>query len=75
MFYDDFTRSAVLVLVGTAAEHWRRGLGKAVLTEGLRRLQKMGCARAFANAYDPPRCLYQSVLGTKEVSGTWFKEY
>jgi len=76
IFYDDFTRSAVSVLVGTAAEHWRRGLGRAVLTEGLRRLQEMGGTRVFANAYDPPAdALYGSVLGTKERSETWFKEF
>lgn len=33
---------------------YHRGLGKAGLTEGVQRLQKMGCTRMFANAYDPP---------------------
>jgi hypothetical protein len=74
-YYDDFTRSAVAVLVGTAAEHQRRGLGRTAMVEGLRRLQRMGCTRVLANAYDPPAdALYGSVLGTKEVSETWFKE-
>jgi len=76
IFYDDYTRSAVSVLVGTAAEHWRRGLGKAVMTEGMRRLRRMGCTRLLANAYDPPAdALYGSVLGTKEDSETWLKEF
>jgi mycothiol synthase len=76
IYYDAATRSAVSVLVGTAAEHWRRGLGKAVMSEGLRRLQKMGCTLVFANAYDPPAdALYGAVLGTKEVSETWLKEF
>lgn len=76
IFYDDYTRSAVSVLVGVAAGHWRRGLGKAVLTEGMRRLQKLGCTRLFANAYDPPAdALYRSVLGTSECSETWQKEF
>jgi hypothetical protein len=35
------SRSAVPVLVGIAAEHWRRGLGKAVMLEGMRRLQRL----------------------------------
>ncbi|MFN2227299.1 MAG: GNAT family N-acetyltransferase [Anaerolineae bacterium] len=74
IYYDDVTRSAVSVLVGTAAEHWRRGLGRAVMTEGLRRAQAMGCTRLFANAYDPPAdALYGAVLGTKEASETWYK--
>lgn len=76
IFYDDYTRSAVSVLVGTAAEHWRRGLGKAVMTEGMRRLHRMGCTRLFANAYDPPAdALYGSVLGTNEGSETWVKGF
>jgi mycothiol synthase len=76
IFYDDYTRSAVSVLVGTVAEHWRRGLGRAVLTEGMKRLHKMGCTRLLANAFDPPAdALYGSVLGTKEDSETWFKEF
>ncbi|MEW5868538.1 MAG: GNAT family N-acetyltransferase [Chloroflexota bacterium] len=74
IYFDDFTRSAVSVLVGTAAEHWRRGLGKAVMTEGMRRLQKLGCTRIFANAYDPPaNALYGSVMTTRQVSESWFK--
>jgi GNAT superfamily N-acetyltransferase len=75
ILYDDFTRSAVAVLVGTAAEHQRRGLGRAVMFEGLRRLQRMGCTLVLANAYDPPAdALYRSVLGTREDSETWCKE-
>jgi GNAT superfamily N-acetyltransferase len=75
IFYDDTTRSAVCVLVGTAAEHWRRGLGKAVIVEGMRRLQKLGCTRVFATAYDPPaNALYGSVMQTCQVSETWYKE-
>jgi len=75
IFYDDTTRSAVCVLVGTAAEHWRRGLGKAVMFEGMRRLKKMGCRRVFATAYDPPAyALYSSVMQSAQVTETWFKE-
>jgi GNAT superfamily N-acetyltransferase len=76
IYYDDDTRSAVCVLVGTAAGHQRRGLGKAVMFEGLRRLQRLGCTRVLANAYDPPAdALYGSVLNAKETSQTFLKEY
>lgn len=75
IFYDDYTRSAVSVLVGTASEHWRRGLGKAALAEGMRRLQKLGCTRLFATAYDPPAyALYRSMFQTMQIAETWFKE-
>jgi len=76
IFYDDYTRSAVSVLVGTATEHWRRGLGKATLTEGMRRLQQLGGTRLFANAYDPPAdALYGSVMPSMRVAETWCKEW
>jgi ribosomal protein S18 acetylase RimI-like enzyme len=74
IFYDDATRSAVCVLVGTAPEHQHRGLGKAVITEGLRRLQRMGGTRIFANGFDPPaNALYRSALGTSYRAESWFK--
>ena len=74
--YDDYTRSAVCVLVGTAAEHWRRGLGKAVMFEGLRRLQKLGCTRVLATATDPPAdALYRSVMQAHLVTDTWTKTW
>jgi mycothiol synthase len=73
--YDDATRSAVCVLVGTAAEHQRRGLGKAVLREAFQRLQRMGGTRVFATAYDPPADgLYGSVMETYDLAETWLKE-
>ncbi len=75
IWYDDFTRSAVCVLVGTASEHQRLGLGKAVITEGLRRLRNMGGTRVFANGFDPPaNALYRSALGTCYRAESWFKE-
>jgi len=75
IFYDDYTRSAVCVLVGTVVEHWRRGLGKAVIVEGMHRLQSMGCTRVFATAYDPPAdALYGSVMQNHMLAETWLKE-
>jgi mycothiol synthase len=74
IFYDDTTRSAVTVLVGTAAEHWRRGLGRAVITEGLRRLKAMGCTLVFSTAHEEPvDHLYRSVMQEMKVTDTWLK--
>jgi ribosomal protein S18 acetylase RimI-like enzyme len=76
LWYDDATRSAVCVLVGAAPEHQRRGLGKAVIVEGLRSLQRMGGTRAFANGYDPAaNALYGAALGTGELSDSWLKRW
>jgi mycothiol synthase len=74
IYYDDYTRSAVTVLVGTAAEHWQRGLGKAVITEGLRRLKEMGCTIVFSTAHEEPAdFLYRSVMQEMKVTDTWLK--
>lgn len=76
IFYDDYTRSAVTVLVGVAAEHWRRGLGKAVLTKGLQRLKTLGCTRVFSTAHEEPaNALYRSVLREMKITDTWIKEW
>lgn len=76
IYYDDYTRSAVTVLVGVAAEHWRRGLGKAVVTEGMQRLKHLGCTRVFSTANDDPaNALYRSVLQEMKVTDTWIKEW
>ena len=76
IYYDDYTRSAVTVLVGVAAEHWRRGLGKAVVLEGLRRLQQLGCTRVFSTANEAPAdALYRSVMTDRKVTDTWVKEF
>lgn len=76
IYYDDYTRSAVTVLVGVAAEHWRRGLGKAVVFEGMRRLKHLGCTRVFATASEEPAdALYHSVMTDMKVTDTWIKEW
>ncbi|MFZ6029426.1 MAG: GNAT family N-acetyltransferase [Chloroflexota bacterium] len=75
LYYDDCTRSAVTVLVGVAAEHWRRGLGKALMYEGMRRLQPLGCTRIFSTASEEPAsALYRSVMTEMKVTDTWIKE-
>jgi len=74
IFYDDYTRSAVTVLVGTAAAHWRCGLGKAVMTEGLKRLKAMGCKTVFSTAHEKPAdFLYRAILQEMKVTDTWVK--
>ena len=74
--YDDATRSAVTVMVGTAAEHWRRGLGKAVMLEGMRRLAEMGCTHVFSTTTEEPAgTLYRWVHQAMKVTDTWIKEW
>lgn len=61
IWYDDVTRSAYYEPVGTVPEHQRRGLGKAILHEGLRRLQRLGAVVAFVGGYSrEANALYES---------------
>ena len=75
IWFDDVTRSAYFEPVATVPDHQRRGLGKALLTEGLRRLKHMGATRAFVGGFSTAaNALYKSVMGGKhEVYERWEK--
>lgn len=68
VWFDAVTRTGAFEPVGTAPEHQKRGLGKAVMTEGLIRLNRLGAAMATVSSYTPPaHALYASV-GFQEYS-------
>lgn len=77
IWFDDVTRSACFEPVATVPAHQKRGLGKALLTEGLHRLQRMGATRAFVGGYsDAANALYRSVMGGEyELDEPWVKEW
>ena len=77
IWFDDVTRSAYFEPVATVPSHQRRGLGKALLTEGLRRLPRMGATRAFVSGYSPAaNALYRSVMGGEhELYVPWVKQW
>ena len=76
IFYDDFTRSAVTVVVGTDASYWRHGLGKAVIIEGMHRLKKLGCTRVFSTAHEEPAdALYGSLMQNMSITDSWVKVF
>jgi len=67
-YYDDASRTAVLVLAGTAPPHQRKGLAKAVVVEMLRRLRDRGAVAAYVSSYEPPaHALYRSAGFTDVV--------
>ena len=76
-WYDDVTRSAYIEPVGTVPEHQRRGLARAAITEGLRRLQRMGGTRAFVCGYEvSANALYAVVMSPAHgLFEQWVKEW
>ena len=77
LWYDDVTRSAYIEPVGTMPAYQRRGLARAAITEGLRRVQRLGATRAFVGGYEPgANALYASVLSADhDLSQQWVKEF
>lgn len=76
VWFDDVTRTAMFEPVGTAPAHQRRGLGRAVMCEGLRRAQRLGAVMAYVGSYSPRAGgLYESVGFTDfELCEPWVKE-
>ena len=76
VWFDDVTRTAAFEPVGTAPAHQRRGLGRAVMGEGLRRLERLGATQAYVGSYTPAaHALYASVGFTEyDLSEPWAKE-
>jgi ribosomal protein S18 acetylase RimI-like enzyme len=77
VWFDDVTRSGYFEPVATVPAHRRRGLGKALLTEGLRRLRRLGATVASVSGYSPAaNALYQSVMGDDyELYQPWIRQW
>jgi ribosomal protein S18 acetylase RimI-like enzyme len=77
IWLDDVNRTGVFEPVGTVPAYQRRGLGKAVMTEGLRRLKRMGARMAFVGSYsEAAGALYESVGFTDfELLEPWLREW
>jgi GNAT superfamily N-acetyltransferase len=77
VWYDDVTRSAYFEPVGTYTPYQRRGLGKAVMVEGLSRAKRLGATLAFVGGFSPEaNALYTSVMGQEyALSERWAKQF
>ncbi len=77
VWFDSVTRTAVFEPVGTHPNHQKRGLGKAVMSEGLRRAQKLEATLATVSSYSPAaHALYESVGFTEvDLLEPWVKEW
>ena len=77
VWFDDVLRSAVFEPVGTHPAHQRRGLGKAVMTEGLRRAARLGATVASVSSYSAgAHALYASLGFADDLrSAPWRKTW
>jgi GNAT superfamily N-acetyltransferase len=77
VWFDDVNRTGVFEPVGTAPAHQRRGLGKAVMCEGLRRLKCLGATLATVGSYSPEAgALYAAAGFTEyELLERWIKVF
>ena len=73
IWFDDVSRTAYFEPVATVPAHRRHGLARAVMVEGLHRLQRIGCRVAFVGGYSQAaNALYASVMGPDhDVSEPW----
>ena len=75
IWFDDVTRVGAFEPVGTAPEYQRLGLGKAVIHEGLRRLEKLGAQIAFVGSGSEGASAFYTSIGFNQcdVSEMWTK--
>lgn len=75
MWYDEKTHSAAFEPVGTHPEHQRRGLAKALMAEGLRRVHELGATLVTVGSYSAAAgALYASMgFGEYDLNEPWEK--
>jgi len=75
LWFDDATRTAAFEPVGTHPAHQRRGLGKALMAEGLRRVRDLGATLCTVGSYSVAAGALYASLGFTEydLSEPWVK--
>jgi ribosomal protein S18 acetylase RimI-like enzyme len=75
IWWDEVTKTGAFEPVGTAPEHQRKGLARALMTEGLNRLKQLGAAMAYVSSYGmAAHATYESVGFAKyDRSELWKK--
>ncbi len=73
VWYDEMTKTGMFEPVSTHPNHRRRGLGKAMLLEGLRRLQTLGAERAFVGSYGDERRAFYHAAGFETFDKDWYR--
>lgn len=77
LWYDDLSRTGYFEPVGTVPEHQRKGLGKTVMVEAMRRIKKMGALAVEVSSYsEAANKLYAAVVSEDCLVYTpWRKEW
>jgi len=77
VWWDEENRQGTFEPVGTHRSYQRRGLGAAVMCEGLRRLRDLGATTAWVGAWTPPGiALYKSIGFTEaDMCCIWEKAF
>lgn len=75
IWFDDVNRTGGFEPVGTAPAHQRRGLGRALMYEGQRRLKQLGAISAHVGSHEPQaHALYTAAGFTEyELLEPWAK--
>jgi ribosomal protein S18 acetylase RimI-like enzyme len=63
IWFDDATRTGAFEPVGTHPDYQRRGLGRALLTDGMQRLHARGATLATVGSGAPGPCAFYESLG------------
>ena len=77
IWYDEATGCGEFEPVGTVAEHQRRGLAKALMFEGMRRLHQLGATQCMVTGGSAhANGLYQAVMGPSyDLYQPWEKRW
>lgn len=77
LWYDEETSSAAFEPVGTHPAYQRKGLGKALMAEGLRRARDLGATLCTVGSYSGAAGALYAALGFTEydLSEPWVKEW
>jgi len=75
IWFDDVTRTACFEPIATVPAHRKRGLARAIMTEGMHRLKHMGSKVAFVSgSSEAANALYFSVIGAEhDIYEPWEK--
>ena len=77
VWYDETTKTGAFEPVGAQPQHQPKGLAKALLTEGLRHMQKLGVVMAYVSSYDSAAHATYEAVGFKQYdfSEMWVKAW